>query len=146
MAGQVFLYGTPCAARPAFIGRYPPFLSSFPFYPSPLYLPVHPFISFLIFVFAASPTFPAYCSAKVTDYGCSLQILQACGVRRKSSFSWRSVFLSPDLYACRHHFQMRKNNSGEGLKGPNAGKRKKRNKKFEVWKRKLVRKKWSLTV
>jgi hypothetical protein len=46
MAGQVFLYGMPCAARPAFIGRHPPFLSSFPFLPFPL-IPACP--SFYIF-------------------------------------------------------------------------------------------------
>lgn len=37
MAGQVFLYGTPCAARPAFIGRYPPFFILFPFFTVPPY-------------------------------------------------------------------------------------------------------------
>ena len=62
------------------------------------------FQSFYIFVLAVRPDLPAYCSAKVTDNSCTLQILTACGGRRKSSFSGRSVFLSPDLSGCRYHF------------------------------------------
>jgi len=63
------------------------------------------FQSFYIFVLAVRPDLPAYCSAKVTDNSCTLQILTACGGRRKSSFSGRSVFLSPDLSGCRYHFR-----------------------------------------
>jgi len=63
------------------------------------------FQSFYIFVLAVRPDLPAYCSAKVTDNSCTLQILTACGGRRKSSFSGRSVFLSADLSGCRYHFR-----------------------------------------
>lgn len=65
------------------------------------------FQSFYIFVLAVRPDLPAYCSAKVTDNSCTLQILTACGGRRKSSFSGRSVFLSPDLSGCRYHIHLR---------------------------------------
>ena len=43
--------------------------------------------------------------AQELEEGQTLQILTACGGRRKSSFSGRSVFLSPDLSGCRYHFR-----------------------------------------
>lgn len=67
--------------------------------------PIYEGVYRILTVLAVRPDLPAYCSAKVTDNSCTLQILTACGGRRKSSFSGRSVFLSPDLSGCRYHFR-----------------------------------------